>query len=148
MRTTAFPWQFRIHESAGRFAEEITCSYHERYVFVTDGKAEVAVGHTTDSDITLHDLLILNDDRRFFSDSFETLLVHNETLDRIAQLRKAFSDLAELKIGNEGVTALIQDYNENQGSLVGRVQALLNRKSNTQEYFYTSRPQTPRKKRS
>lgn len=111
-----------------RFAQEKICSYQERYDLVKDAKSDVAVGHTSDSQIEDYNLVILEDDKEFFPDYFETPIVRNEALEKIPRLRGVLDDFSQLGINEADLTALIQDYSDNPESLTTRAQILLKTK--------------------
>jgi|GEM_PF-5007981 len=111
-----------------RFAEEKICGYQERYDLVRDGKADVAVGHTTDSQIGDYNLVMLDDDKVFFPDYYETPIARNEVLKTIPELRGILNSFSKLGITEQDLTALIQDYSDNPESLATRAQLLLKTK--------------------
>lgn len=108
-----------------RFAEETICSYHERYDLIIDGKADVSVGHTSDSQIEELHFVILDDDKEFFPDYFETPIARTEALETIPDLRGVLDSFSLLGISETDLTALIQDYSDNPESLAMRAQLLL-----------------------
>lgn len=111
-----------------RFKREIPCSYRERYALVRAGDADVTVGHTTDPQIGDLDLKILEDDKEFFPDYYEVPIVRDEALDLVKNLRSAISDLVTLKIDNQDIMTLIQDYEKNTDSLTRTARDMLKRK--------------------
>lgn len=111
-----------------RFSKETICSYQERYQFVIDGKADVAVGHTTDPDIHKHDLVILADDKKFFPDYYETPVVRTEALEAIPKLHDLLEEIAGLGLEDADITSLMQDYRENEKAINEQVRSMLLRK--------------------
>jgi len=111
-----------------RFAEEKICSYQERYDLVKDLKMDVSVGHTSDSQIEDYNFVILDDDKEFFPDYFETPIARNKALETIPNLRDVLEGFSQLGITEADLTALIQDYSDNPESLATRAQLLLKTK--------------------
>ena len=111
-----------------RFAEETVCNYQERYDLIKDAKKDVSVGFTSDSQIKDYNLVILDDDKKFFPDYFETPIARKEALEKIPELRGVLDGFSQLGINEEDLTALIQDYSDNPESLVTRAQLLLKTK--------------------
>ena len=113
-----------------RFAEEIACSYDERYTFLEEDKADITVGHTTDPEIQGLEFKILEDDEKFLLDYWECPVVRLEALEIVGGLREALKKLSNLKISNQDITNLVDDYTENPSSVSQRVNELLTRKRN------------------
>lgn len=113
-----------------RFAEEIACSYDERYTFLEEDKADITVGHTTDPEIQGLEFRILEDDQKFLLDYWECPVVRLEALEIVGGLREALEKLSNLKISNQDITNLVDDYTENPDSVSQRVNELLAQKRN------------------
>lgn len=108
-----------------RFAEEAVCNYQERYYLVKDAKKDVSVGFTSDSQIEDYNLVILDDDKKFFPDYLETPIARNEALEKIPELHGILDGFSQLGISEADLTALIQDYSDNPESLITRAQITL-----------------------
>lgn len=108
-----------------RFAEETLCNYQARYDLVKDAKKDVSVGFTSDSQIEDYNLIILDDDKKFFPDYFETPIARKEALDKIPSLRDVLNRFSQLGISKADLTALIQDYSDNPESLEKKAQLTL-----------------------
>ena len=113
-----------------RFAEEIACSYVERYTFLEEDKADITVGHTTDPEIQGLKFKILEDDRKFLLDYWECPVVRLEALEIVEGLREALEKLSNFKISNQDIIGLVDDYTENPNSVSQRASELLAQKRN------------------
>lgn len=100
-----------------RFLSEDIVSYADRYNYLVNDEADVSVGHTTDPEIRTLNLKILEDDRKFFPDYFETPLVRSDALAKVDGLSDIMNDLPKLQLTNEDISLMIHDYNTNADSL-------------------------------
>jgi glycine betaine/choline ABC-type transport system substrate-binding protein len=108
--------------------EPVVCSYAERYNFLIQDKADVAIGHTTDPEISSLNLKILVDDQKFFPNYFEVPIARIEALETVEGLEKSLIKFAELGITEDDLATLIKDYNYNPLTLNETIKPLLSSK--------------------
>ncbi|QPJ63609.1 MAG: hypothetical protein G3M70_17720 [Candidatus Nitronauta litoralis] len=97
--------------------ETVVCSFKERYEYLEYGKAEVGLGHTTDSEIQENGLRILEDDKEFFPNYSEVPIARLDALKFIEGLEDALNKFSTLGIKNKHLTRLIKNYNRDSSSI-------------------------------
>lgn len=106
--------------------ETVICSFKERYEFLENGKAEVGLGHTTDSEIKENGLRILEDDKEFFPNYSETPIARLEALNSVEGLEDGLKKFSTLGLENKHLTRLIKSYNRDAASIDKRTHDLIN----------------------
>ncbi|MFE4710275.1 glycine betaine ABC transporter substrate-binding protein [Paenibacillus sp. NPDC056722] len=79
--------------------------YGIKYRVVLDGEADVTVGFTTDGDLTNKDLVLLEDDKKFWPPYFVAPVIRGELNDKDPEIAKVLNKISA-KLDNETVQKL------------------------------------------
>ncbi|MFF2910262.1 glycine betaine ABC transporter substrate-binding protein [Paenibacillus sp. NPDC057934] len=79
--------------------------YGIKYRVVLDGEADVTVGFTTDGDLTNKDLVLLEDDKKFWPPYFVAPVIRGELNDKDPEIAKVLNTISA-KLDNETVQKL------------------------------------------
>lgn len=87
--------------------------YGIKYRVILDGEADVTVGFTTDGDLTNKDLVLLEDDKKFWPPYYVAPVIRGETLDKDANIAKVLNEVSA-KLDTEKVQALNDEVDVNK----------------------------------
>ncbi|MGU3470885.1 glycine betaine ABC transporter substrate-binding protein [Paenibacillus sp. D51F] len=79
--------------------------YGVKYRVIMNGEADLTVGFTTDGDLTNPDLVLLEDDKKFWPPYFVAPVVRGEVLEKNPDVEKVLDDVSA-KLDNKTVQAL------------------------------------------
>jgi osmoprotectant transport system substrate-binding protein len=87
--------------------------YGIKYRVILDGEADATVGFTTDGDLTNKDLVLLEDDKKFWPPYYVAPVIRGETLDKDANIAKVLNEVSA-KLDTEKVQALNAEVDVNK----------------------------------
>ncbi|BBI35329.1 ABC transporter substrate-binding protein [Cohnella abietis] len=98
--------------------------YGIKYRVILDGEADVTVGFTTDGDLTNPDLVLLEDDKKFWPPYFVAPVIRGATLDKDPDIAKVLNAVSA-KLDNAKVQALNADVDINKKEYADVAKAFL-----------------------